>query len=529
MMSLSTLVSSFVFGLFIAVLLGCGGGDDGFSGASSSQAFAGPLQRSQTNPRYFTDESGKIVYLTGSHTWNNLQDNAIPSLGAGTFDWTGYLDFLQQKGHNFIRLWVVSHATDTTTGVSASLHFHQRTGPGTALDGQPKFDLTKYDQAYFDRLRQRVMEAGTRGIYVSIMLFDAFTDPLVWKGNPYHVSNNINGINGNPSGDGLGFEFESLLVSQVVALQKAYIHKVIDTVNDLDNVLYEIDNEGTCNDPNSALCSIAWQNELINDIHTYEASKPKQHPVGMTTPVGSGVDHSTFIAALLQSPADWVSLGGSLYFDDIPATDGKKVSLLDTDHIWGVGGDDIWVWKSFVRGHNPIYMDPLPSGDSNPSPPSWWTNTVAQRNQSRLAMGQTLRYANKINLAAMTPRADLCPTSGYCLANQGQEYLVFMGGGGPVTQLNLSGGASSFSVEWLDVRTDTTHTGSPVSAGSSQTVTPPFSGPAVLYLSSGSSKTSTAQPTAGAEGAMNLRREHDQEDRNSINRENTMIPSLVGL
>ena len=37
-----------------------------------------------------------------------------------------------------------------------------RSGPGTALDGKPKFDLTRLDQAYFDRLRSRVVEAGSR-------------------------------------------------------------------------------------------------------------------------------------------------------------------------------------------------------------------------------------------------------------------------------------------------------------------------------------------------------------------------------
>ena len=35
---------------------------------------AGPLRISTVNPRYFTDGSGKVVYLTGSHTWDNLQD-----------------------------------------------------------------------------------------------------------------------------------------------------------------------------------------------------------------------------------------------------------------------------------------------------------------------------------------------------------------------------------------------------------------------------------------------------------------------
>ncbi len=41
----------------------------------------GPLVVSQRNPRYFThrdDASGRAVYLTGSHIWNNLQDGMGP-------------------------------------------------------------------------------------------------------------------------------------------------------------------------------------------------------------------------------------------------------------------------------------------------------------------------------------------------------------------------------------------------------------------------------------------------------------------
>ena len=33
---------------------------------------------------------------------------------------------------------------------------YRRTGPGLALDGQPKFDLDKWDPAYFERVRARV-------------------------------------------------------------------------------------------------------------------------------------------------------------------------------------------------------------------------------------------------------------------------------------------------------------------------------------------------------------------------------------
>src|SRR5262249_28451095 len=136
-------------------------------------------------------------------------------------------------------------------------------------------------------------------------------------------------------------------------LQEKYVGKVIDTVNDLDNVLLEIANE-------SAFAhSKDWQYHMIRTIKDYEKKRPKQHPVGMTgmAPCDNQV--------LLDSPADWISPGSeantkgpSSYKSEPPAADGKKVSLLDTDHIWGVGGGRDWVWKSLLRGHNPIWMDP---------------------------------------------------------------------------------------------------------------------------------------------------------------------------
>src|SRR5215211_3180012 len=45
-----------------------------------------------------------------------------------------------------------------------------RTGPGSAKDGKPKFNLSAFDQNYFDRLRERVVAAGSAGIYASVML-----------------------------------------------------------------------------------------------------------------------------------------------------------------------------------------------------------------------------------------------------------------------------------------------------------------------------------------------------------------------
>ena len=47
-------------------------------------------------------------------------------------------------------------------------------------------------------------------------------------------------------------------------------------------------------------------------------------------------------------------------------------------------------------------------------------------------MGDTLRFAERMNLIAMEPRGDLSST-GYALANPGEEYLVLGGTPDPLS------------------------------------------------------------------------------------------------
>lgn len=42
--------------------------------SASSKKINSTLKRLPSNPRYFTDNSGKAIFLTGSHTWENFQD-----------------------------------------------------------------------------------------------------------------------------------------------------------------------------------------------------------------------------------------------------------------------------------------------------------------------------------------------------------------------------------------------------------------------------------------------------------------------
>ena len=83
----------------------------GLSNQASSNPAKGALRVLNSNPRYFTDGTGKAIYLAGSHTWWNFQDNGTRILNAvdqdppPIFDYNGYLDLMQKWNHNFFRLW----------------------------------------------------------------------------------------------------------------------------------------------------------------------------------------------------------------------------------------------------------------------------------------------------------------------------------------------------------------------------------------------------------------------------------------
>lgn len=421
------------------------------------------------NPRYFTDNSGQAILLTGSHTWNNLVD-----MGNNRFDFDRHLDWLAAYPHNFFRLWTWELLTWNTQGNRESkARIHQvrplpwkRTGPGDAVDGKPKFNLEKHNEEYFARLRQRVEAAQNRGIYAAVMLFEGWGiqfSPDGWQHHPFHPNNNINGINGDLDADGKGLEIHSGRHREITRFQQSYVRKVVDSVNEFDNVLYEISNE---NHPGST----QWQYSMIRFIKDYERTKPKQHPVGMTFQYKGGSNQTLF-----DSPADWISpnhQGG--YRDNPPAAEGSKVVITDTDHLWGIGGNSGWVWKSFLRGLNPIFMDCYDGSVLNKNFDIKWAEPL------RKSMGQALQWARRVNLAAMTPQPSLA-SSKYCLANLGVEYLVYHPVGD--TELSLKLPSGKFVSVWFDPATGKENQPDTFDhAGGERTFTLPAEDEALLYV-----------------------------------------------
>jgi hypothetical protein len=132
-----------------------------------------------------------------------------------------------------------------------------------------------------------------------------------------------------------------------------------------------------------------------------------------------------------------------------PASDGTKVVISDTDHYAPGAGDALWAWKSFLRGHNPILMDYGIIDIVNPLDPALGVPSYESFEPARDAMGDTLRFAQRVKLVAMEPRGDLSST-GYTLASPGEEYLVLQPSD-TADAFTVTLEAGAYTVEWFSL------------------------------------------------------------------------------
>jgi len=315
-------------------------------------------------------------------------------------------------------------------------------------------------------------------MYVSVMIFGSGVGMKTrWDESAWNPINNIN--------HELAAAFETAATAgntfytsnaAAIEIQKALVRKTIDALNDQDNLLWEVINEGQLPEGEN------WQNNMISYIKSYEAGKAKKHLVLMS---GCGCNPGN---VLFDSNADCISPDGVSPYTFKEGGNGSytsKIIINDTDHVGGFSYPaeaDIyrkWVWRAFTRGTNPIFMDSydthyviegeiMNNGTINPV-----------FNPVRKAMGFTKNYADRMNLNISVPHDELSSTA-YCLASPGREYLVYQPVSGQFTVSLLAG---TYNYEWFNPQLGIVASTGTISVISvNRTFSPPFSGDAILYL-----------------------------------------------
>ena len=230
---------------------------------------AEPIKLHPENPHYFLWRGKPTILITsGEHYGGVLNQD---------FDYTKYFKTLESLGFNLTRTFsgaycesVKSFNIQNNTLAPAKNRlicpWARSEKPGYANGGN-KFDLTKWDPAYFQRLRDFVGEAGKRGVVVELVLFCPFYEDEMWKLSPMNADNNINGI-----GKMQRTEVYTLKYPKLLTVQDAMVRRIVEELKDFDNLYYEI-----CNEPYFGGVPLEWQAHIAKTITETESGFKAKH------------------------------------------------------------------------------------------------------------------------------------------------------------------------------------------------------------------------------------------------------------
>lgn len=435
------------------------------------------LRINASNNKQFLGVDGRPLVLFGHQIFMDMHDNMWGSDTLGLsgpqygLNWAWYLDFLTSRKINFIRGW--SSMSPSPGFLSdpnyPERHFptspmpYKRTGPGNATDGGLKFNLDTttegWNEEYFTRLASRVSNLQARGIYISFCFFDVFdfgpyypytgSPGSNWDGNIFKASNNVQALNTDADSDGCAIEeFFISPNTTILNYQKAFIAKVLDTLNDYNNVMYEIVNE---------LGYTTWQTTIKDYIKNYEAGKPKQHLVvisagAQTTNCGAASDMTKVQQMSLGADVNSVTSSWTSLYKTAPPIETTYIQplIMDMDHI--APDDNIYnksyilPWKAFTRGyHYVLYDKPFEAPETEDT--TW--------DLIRKDIGLIASYNTRfVDLGAMVPSTTVSSTT-YCLSYPG-EYMVLQpsASGGSFTVSIIAG---KYNYEWIRLSTGSIH------------------------------------------------------------------------
>jgi hypothetical protein len=250
--------------------------------ATGSIALAAePIRLLASNPHYFEFRGKPTVLVTSAEHYG-----AVLNLD---FDYKRYLATLAKDRLNLTRTFIAAYREGPESfGISSNtlapshdrfIAPWPRVGPDTAFDGLPKFDLTKWNDAYFARLKAFIREAGQHGIVVELTLFCPFYRDEMWNLSPLNARNNMNGI-----GDYKRQDVFTLKDPKMQEAQDALVRKIVSELREFDNLMFEICNEPYANN----MVSADWQRHIADVIAQAEAGMPSRQRHLITQNISNG-------------------------------------------------------------------------------------------------------------------------------------------------------------------------------------------------------------------------------------------------
>lgn len=260
-----------------------------------------PIHIHPQNPKLFEFRGQPVALVTATEHYGSVMNRP--------FRFDRYLEDLADKRMTLSRLFLLFRELQSARNPHSTckpdssdyITPYPRTGPGRATDGEPKYDLDRWNDEYFARLHAFLAQASRHGIVVEVTLLSNTYGDSVWALNPLNAENNINGMPAMPWPD-----YMTLRRPELARRHLAFVRKVVEEINAYDNFFFEICNEpgGKTDLPGSPGTTEVneWQRAIAGAIRSTEAGLPNRHLVA---------GQEAFTYTPFEQPAD-------LSFDAMP-------------------------------------------------------------------------------------------------------------------------------------------------------------------------------------------------------------------
>ncbi|MCX8093211.1 MAG: hypothetical protein N3E50_03485 [Candidatus Goldbacteria bacterium] len=228
-----------------------------------------PIKLHSENQHYFEFRGKPCVLITSAEHYGAVINT--------DFNYIKYLDELKKYNFNLTR--VFSGTYRESKGDFGIVDNNLAPSPKNFLCPWKKiktkkgikYDLTKWDEKYFNRLHDFMENAGKRSIVVEYTFFCFFYNERAWKNSPLNPCNNINIFSKNIS----RFAVYDTKNKKMLYFQKLFVKKILHELNKYDNLYYEIINEPYSKHDGDSF--LPWQNEIIDFIYDFEKKTEKNH------------------------------------------------------------------------------------------------------------------------------------------------------------------------------------------------------------------------------------------------------------
>ena len=255
----------------------------------------GPIRLHPVNPHYFLYKGKPLALITSAEHYG-----AVLNLD---FDYKTYLEALETDGMNYTRIFTGTYFEIPTESFGIQYNTlapqpNKVITPWTMvisdLSGKALYDLSTWNNSYFERLKDFISVASEKDIIVEVTLFTSIYNDGHWEICPQNPQNNIN----------IGHEIDrrdahTPANGDLLRYQESFVRKMVTELNAFDNFFFEIQNEPWADRPVPAYnivnkedlrpgdwtyksdfadeVSMAWQERIATIITEEEANLPKEH------------------------------------------------------------------------------------------------------------------------------------------------------------------------------------------------------------------------------------------------------------